>query len=101
MLDQVEGLSDILAAHNFATAAETASANSGTKQLLLRVFYKSRAAYPQIYPQLSGPRTYKSRLLSYCYSISAITPKADISRAHRHVRFVPIVLQKSFCITGH
>jgi hypothetical protein len=34
MLDQVEGLSDILAAHNFATAAETASANLLDKLLI-------------------------------------------------------------------
>jgi hypothetical protein len=46
MLDQVEGLSDILAAHNFATAAETASAISGVKQLSFLMFSTVRAAYP-------------------------------------------------------
>jgi hypothetical protein len=34
--------------------AETASANSGVKRLSFLVFLKVRAAYPQIYPQISG-----------------------------------------------
>jgi hypothetical protein len=53
MLDQVEGLSDILSAGNVANAAETASSQKGTKRLLVGVFSKARSAYPQIYPQMS------------------------------------------------
>ena len=34
--------------------AETASAKSGTKRLLLGMFSKARAAYPQIYPQIGS-----------------------------------------------
>ena len=35
-------------------AAETASANSDTKRLLLRLFSKAGPAYPQIYLQISS-----------------------------------------------
>jgi hypothetical protein len=52
MLDKVEGLSDILTARNVANAAEIASVNNGTKRLLLGMFSKARAAYPQSYPQI-------------------------------------------------
>jgi hypothetical protein len=35
-------------------AAETASANSDVKQLPFLMFWKARADYPQIYPQISS-----------------------------------------------
>ena len=40
--------------------AETASAKSGTKRLLLGIFSKTRAAYPQIYPQILGSIAFAS-----------------------------------------
>jgi hypothetical protein len=33
--------------------------------------------------------------------MSALLPKADIDGHDGHVRFVPIVLQKSFCVLDH
>jgi uncharacterized cupin superfamily protein len=41
-------------------AAETASANSGTKRLLLGMFSKTRAAYPQTYPQIASSIAFAS-----------------------------------------
>jgi hypothetical protein len=34
-------------------------------------------------------------------AMSALPPKADIAKHDWDVRFVPIVLQKSFCIVDH
>jgi hypothetical protein len=45
---------------------------------------------------LGRKRTWDCRSL-----MSALPPKADIAQHDRHVRFVPIVLQKSFCIVDH
>jgi len=55
-----------IASHRAAWKNQTASAKSGTKRLLLPMYSKARAAYPQIYPQLSRPCPHKSRLLSNC-----------------------------------
>jgi hypothetical protein len=39
---------------NTSIEAETVSAKSGSKRLLLGMFSKTRAAYPQIYPQIAS-----------------------------------------------
>jgi len=42
--------------------AETASANSGVKRLSFLLFLEARAAYPQIYPQISSAIAFASHV---------------------------------------
>jgi hypothetical protein len=41
------------------------------------------------------------RTFSEVCAMSALPPKADIRQRTKNVRFVPILLQKSFCVLDH
>jgi hypothetical protein len=76
-------------------SAATASAQSGTKRLLLGMFSKARAAYPQIYPQIS--RSIGSASHGPLY-LSTSKPSSAISGVRPETRSAMMRPQPHACV---